>query len=374
MPPGGAEKRLSADVRLAFREWIRSGAPYVQAEVVSDWDFEEADLWAFRPVVKVKLPTTGVDPASVRTSVDSFVLAKLAEQGIAPAPAADRVTLIRRVTYDLTGLPPTPEEVEAFVNDDSGGAYKALVDRLLDSPRYGERWGRHWLDVTRYADTAGYSNDFERPNAWRYRDYVIRSFNDDKPYDQFVLEQVAGDELFPDSADAIIATGFLRSGPWEHTGMAVAAVSRQLFLDDVTHHVGQSFLGLTLGCARCHDHKFDPIPTQGLLPRAGRIRRHGVRPAASGLLGPRVHRRLRTWPPPLRGSHRYSGAPHARPARGCPRALGRSQGPRGSRQCRQLDPAAVHGQGRGRVAQAAPQAGHDAQAVGPEVRASGHDG
>ena len=262
MPPGGAENRLSADVRLAFREWIRSGAPYVQAETAADWDFDEADLWAFRPVEKVKLPPAGADPALARTGVDSFILAKLAEASVAPAPAADKVTLIRRVTYDLTGLPPTPEEVDAFVSDDSPNAYKALVERLLDSPRYGERWGRHWLDVTRYADTSGYSNDFERPNAWRYRDYVIRSFNDDKPYDQFVLEQVAGDELFPDNPDAIIATGFLRSGPWEHTGMAVAAVSRQLFLDDVTHHVGQSFLGLTLGCARCHDHKFDPIPTR----------------------------------------------------------------------------------------------------------------
>ena len=262
MPPGGEDKRLPADVRVAFREWIRSGAPYVEAETAASWDFDEADLWAFQPVSDVKLPTAGVDPALVRTGVDSFILARLSEQGIEPAPRADNVTLIRRLTYDLTGLPPTPEEVDAFVNDESPDAYKALVERLLDSPRYGERWGRHWLDVTRYADTAGYSNDFERPNAWRYRDYVIRSFNEDKPYDQFVLEQLAGDELFPDNPDAIIATGFLRSGPWEHTGMAVAAVSRQLFLDDVTHHVGQSFLGLTLGCARCHDHKFDPIPTR----------------------------------------------------------------------------------------------------------------
>ena len=262
MPPGGAEKQLPADVRLAFREWVRAGAPYVAAETASRWEFDEADLWAFRPIGKVQLPTAGVDPSKVQTSVDNFISAKLAEQGLEPAPEAEKVTLIRRVTFDLTGLPPTPEAVDAFVGDTSPDAYKALVDRLLDSPRYGERWGRHWLDVTRYADTAGYSNDFERPNAWRYRDYVIRSFNDGKPYDQFVLEQVAGDELFPDNPDAIIATGFLRSGPWEHTGMAVAAVSRQLFLDDVTHHVGQSFLGLTLGCARCHDHKFDPIPTK----------------------------------------------------------------------------------------------------------------
>ncbi len=262
MPPGGAEKRLPADLRAAFREWVRAGAPFAAGESATNWDFEEADLWAFRPVRAITLPTEGVDLDSVRTPVDNFVLARLAEQGLVPGPRADKLTLIRRLTFDLTGLPPTPEEVDAFVNDDSESAYKDLVERLLASPQYGERWGRHWLDVTRYADTSGYSNDFERPNAWRYRDYVIRSFNNDKPYDQFILEQIAGDELFPKSPEAIIATGFLRTGPWEHTGMAVAAVSRQLFLDDVTHHVGQSFLGMTLGCARCHDHKFDPIPTK----------------------------------------------------------------------------------------------------------------
>lgn len=262
MPPGGPENKLAADVREAFRAWIAAGAPYAKGKSSASWDFEEADLWAFRPVEVAKPPVDGIDPAGIKTPVDNFILAQLARKGIEPGPRADKITLIRRLTFDLTGLPPTPEEVDTFVGDDSGGAYKELVERLLDSPRYGERWGRHWLDVTRYADTSGYSNDFERPNAWRYRDYVIRSFNQDKPYDRFILEQIAGDELFPDDPSAVIATGFLRSGPWEHTGMAVAAVSRQLFLDDVTHHVGQSFLGLTLGCARCHDHKFDPIPTR----------------------------------------------------------------------------------------------------------------
>ena len=262
MPPGGAEKQLPNSVRSAFREWIEQGAPYVESRSAVRWDFDEADLWAFRPVREHPVPSGGFDPGLVRTPVDAFILSALAGRGIEPAPRAARETLVRRVTFDLTGLPPTPAEVEAFVLNDSESAYKELVERLLDSPRYGERWGRHWLDVTRYADTAGYSNDFERPNAWRYRDYVIRSFNADKPFDRFVLEQIAGDELFPHDPEAIIATGFLRSGPWEHTGMAVAAVSRQLFLDDVTHHVGQSFLGVTLGCARCHDHKFDPIPTK----------------------------------------------------------------------------------------------------------------
>ena len=262
MPPGGADKQLSAELRQAFREWVAAGAPYASAETEANWDFEEADIWAFRPVKKFEPPTEGFDPAKVRTPVDSFVLGKLAEQGLTPSPRANKLTLIRRVTFDLTGLPPTPEEVDSFLSDDSESAYKKLVERLLASKRYGERWGRHWLDVTRYADTAGYSNDFERPNAWRYRDYVIRSFNQDKPYDQFVLEQIAGDELFPKNPEGVLATGFLRTGPWEHTGMAVVAVTRQLFLDDVTHHIGQSFLGLTLGCAKCHDHKFDPIPTK----------------------------------------------------------------------------------------------------------------
>ncbi len=262
MPPGGAEKQLSEDIRTAFRHWIAQGAPYEDVQAEANWDFAEEDLWALRPLRKVAAPRGTFDPAGVRTPVDSFVLAKLSEKDIEPAPRADRRTLIRRLTFDLTGLPPTPDEVEKFLADDSDQAYRRLVERLLDSPRYGERWGRHWLDVTRYADTAGYSNDFEVPNAWRYRDYVIRSFNRDKPFDQFILEQIAGDELYPNDPDAIIATGFLRTGPWEHTGMAVAAVTRQLFLDDVTHHVAQSFLGLTLGCARCHDHKFDPIPTK----------------------------------------------------------------------------------------------------------------
>jgi len=262
MPPGGAAKKLDDTTLAAIREWISGGAPFVEGEAAVNWDFEEEDLWAFRPVADVTPPTKNVDPAKIRTPVDQFVLAKLAEKGLTPAARADKLTLLRRVTYDLTGLPPTPQEVDAFLADRSDDAYKKVVERLLASPAYGERWGRHWLDVTRYADTSGYSNDFERPNAWRYRDYVIRSFNQDKPYDRFVLEQIAGDELFPQDPEAILATGFLRTGPWEHTGMAVAAVTRQLFLDDVTHHVGQSFLAMTLGCAKCHDHKFDPIPTR----------------------------------------------------------------------------------------------------------------
>jgi len=243
MPPGDDSKRLPAAVVAAIRDWIDAGAPWKEAKADTWSNYKPEDLWAFRP-----LP-----PRDKSKSIDAF---------IKPGPAADRRTLIRRVTIDLTGLPPAPAEIDAFVKDKASDAWPKLIDRLLASPRYGERWGRHWLDVVRYADSSGYSNDFERPNAWRYRDYVIRAFNLDKPYDQFIREQIAGDELYPNSPEARIATGFLRMGPWEHTAMSVEAVTRQMFLDDVTHSTAATFLGLTLGCARCHDHKFDPLPTK----------------------------------------------------------------------------------------------------------------
>jgi hypothetical protein len=242
MPPGDASRRLPADVVTAIRVWIDAGAPWKEATPDPWSQYKPEDVWAFRPL-----------PARDKSkSIDVF---------LTRGPAADRRTLIRRVMIDLIGLPPTPEEIDAFVADKSRDAWPRLIDRLLASPHYGERWARHWLDVVRYADTGGYSNDFERPNAWRYRDYVIRAFNQDKPYNQFIREQIAGDELYPDNPEARIATGFLRMGPWEHTAMSVEAVTRQMFLDDVTHSTAATFLGLTLGCARCHDHKFDPLPT-----------------------------------------------------------------------------------------------------------------
>ena len=252
MPPGGPAKKLSAETIAAFRSWIDAGAVWPDKTPVptSKWTFQPQDLWAYQPL----------RPYDASQSIDHFLNGRLAKAGLTASPPADRRTLLRRVTIDLTGLPPTPEEVEAFVRDRSAQAWTNVVERLLASPRYGERWGRHWLDVVRYADTSGYSNDFERPNAWRYRDYVIRSFQRDKPYDQFLREQIAGDELDPGNPEALIATGFLRAGPWEHTAMSVEAVTRQLFLDDVTHATASTFLGLTLGCARCHDHKFDPLP------------------------------------------------------------------------------------------------------------------
>jgi len=265
MPPGD-DAKLDAATIEAFGNWIDAGAPFVALEAASiEWDgYKHKDLWAFQPVQKPAPPYDAVDPLKVRTPIDAFILRRLDQAKIVAAPRADRRTLIRRATVDLIGLPPTPEEVGAFVNDPASDdeAWKRVVERLLASPHYGERWGRHWLDVVRYSDTAGYSNDFERPNAWRYRDYVIRAFNSDKPYDSFIEEQIAGDELYPKDPEALIAVGFLRSGPWEHTGMSVAAVNRQLFLDDVTHNTVQTFMALSLGCAKCHDHKFDPIPTK----------------------------------------------------------------------------------------------------------------
>lgn len=179
-----------------------------------DWTnrrYEEKNLWAYQPIADPKPPAR-----SKRThSVDAFIDDKLYDIGLSPAKLADRRTLIRRATFDLIGLPPTPEEVDAFVRDRSSDdqAFAKVIDRLLADPRYGEQWGRHWLDVVRYADSSGFSNDYERPHAWRYRDYVIRSFNQDKPFDQFILEQVAGDELDPENPEAVIATGFLRMGP-----------------------------------------------------------------------------------------------------------------------------------------------------------------
>lgn len=285
MPPK-EEDRLTDEQRQILHQWILEGAVWEEATTGAEdtkpkpvavsetadgivfsglggasetWEtrpYQPEDLWAYQPLAKVTPPTAATNP------IDAFIDTKLAETGVTPAPRADKRTLLRRVTYDLTGLPPTPEEMDAFLADDAPDAFEKVVDRLLASPRYGEQWARHWLDVVRYADTSGYANDYERPNAWRYRDYVIRSFNADKPYDQFIVEQIAGDEVDPDNPEMHIAVGYLRMGPWEHTGMSVAAVTRQLFLDDVTNSVGETFLAHGMRCASCHDHKFDPISTE----------------------------------------------------------------------------------------------------------------
>lgn len=252
MPPGAP---LSPETVAAVRRWIDLGAPW-SAGAVTPKPASTGDAWAFRPLSPSR------SPAGTGHPVDAFLNAKLAERKLTPSARADRRTLIRRATFDLWGLPPTAAAVDAFVRDQRTDAWPRLIDELLGSPRYGERWGRHWLDVVRYADSGGFSNDFERPHAWRYRDYVIRAFNQDKRYSDFVMEQIAGDELDAKNSENLVATGFLRMGPWEHTAMSIAAVTRQEWLDDVTHTTAATFLGVTLECARCHDHKFDPIPTK----------------------------------------------------------------------------------------------------------------
>jgi len=294
MPPKEAD-RLTEEEQWAIRDWIDAGAPWPDDERVAAiqeeyaegvqvetsgglseaWEerrYEPEDLWAYQPVERPEVPEIrgqGSEDSRQKTEenpIDAFIEARLAERALEPAPQAEPRTLVRRATFDLLGLPPKPEEVTAFLEaweDDSEKAWRDLIDRLLDSPHYGEQWGRHWLDVTRYADSSGFANDYQRPNAWRYRDYVIRAFNEDKPYDEFVREQIAGDEIGDrEDIEGLIATGFLRMGPWEHTGMSVAKVTRQQFLNDVTDSVGKVFLAHSLRCARCHDHKFDPVPTR----------------------------------------------------------------------------------------------------------------
>jgi hypothetical protein len=217
----------------------------------------KTDHWAWKPPVRPSVPlVSGIQSAN---SIDAFIRARLEKAGVAPAPLAKREQLIRRVTFDLTGLPPTPEEVYAFVNDQSPTAWARVVDRLLASPRYGERWGRHWLDLVRYADTNGFEFDEPRPDAWRYRDYVIRSLNADKPFDRFIVEQLAGDEAFPGDRDALTATGFNLLGP-DMTDASDQNQRRLNTLNDMTDTAGLAFLGMTIACARCHDHKFEPIP------------------------------------------------------------------------------------------------------------------
>lgn len=217
--------------------------------------------WAFQKVVRPVPPEVeGPGRAWIKSPVDAFILQKLAQKQLAPSPPLDRVRLLRRVTFDLTGLPPTPEEVAAFIEDKSPEAYAKVIDRLLASPHYGEHWASKWLDIVRYADTNGFELDKDRPHAWRYRDYVIDSFNKDKPYTRFVEEQIAGDEMFPGSTEALIATGYLRAGA-EHlvAGNIDPEESRQEVLTEIATNIGQAYLGLTVNCARCHNHKFDPI-------------------------------------------------------------------------------------------------------------------
>ena len=222
-----------------------------------DWSNEDRSWWAFQPVRRPPLPQVD-DDSWPRGAIDRFVLERLESQGLEPAPEADRRTLLRRATYDLTGLPPSAAAAANFLADDSPDAYERLIDRLLDSPRYGEQWARYWLDLVRYAESDGYKQDDYRPAAHLYRDYVVRSLNADKPYDQFVREQLAGDEIAPDDRDALIATMFLRHGIYEYNARDVETQWRDI-LAEITDVTGDVFLGMGISCARCHDHKFDPI-------------------------------------------------------------------------------------------------------------------
>ena len=292
MPPKENDKLTEKQIQY-FREWIELGSPWPSQKIQDqikiaerkkiqtdegiivknsgglsdDWTYRRykpEDLWAFQPVQKPKIP------ASLKNPIDYFVEKKLDETQISPAPTADFRSLVKRAYLDLHGLPPTPYQIYQFRlswDKNPEKAWDELIDQLMESQHFGERSAQHWLDVARYADTAGLSNDYERSNMWRYRDYVVRSFNEDKPYDRFIIEQIAGDELWEKqpidekNSELLIATSFLRMGPWD-PAMVLKPQARQLYLDDVVNAVGQTFLSTTMRCFKCHDHKFDPLPTR----------------------------------------------------------------------------------------------------------------
>ncbi len=263
MPP--KKPRLDDATIADFESWINQGAPApaVASGSSNPATFSEArQHWAFQPVARPEPPV--VEQADrVRNPIDAFVLAKLEARGWTLAPPASRAEWIRRVTFDLTGLPPTPEEIAAFEHDPSPDADERLVDRLLDSPQYGERWAQHWLDVVRFAETEGYEYDRTVPDSWRFRDYVIDSLNRDKPFDRFLTEQIAGDEIGPEDPECLAASIFHRLGPVRrNAGNPEIALSRNEVLTERTDIIGSAFLGLTIGCARCHNHKLEPISQQ----------------------------------------------------------------------------------------------------------------
>ncbi len=266
MPPKG--KLADTDI-VILEKWVKDGLP-VSNDRLEGGDIAKAPAkggvvteeakryWAYQPVKQSPVPVVK-EQYWVKTPIDAFILAKLEAKGLKPVKPADKTALVRRAYYDLIGLPPTPEQVDEFVNDKSANAWEKLIDHLLASPQYGEKWGRHWLDVVRYAETNGYERDGPKPFAWRYRDYVIKSFNSNKPYPQFIREQLAGDEMPGYNPDAVTATGYYRLGTWDDEP---ADPLLALFdgYDDLVATTGQAFLAMTLNCARCHDHKVDPIP------------------------------------------------------------------------------------------------------------------
>ncbi len=270
-PPMPAQGPKLTNDQLAYvARWINLGAPYdrplvdrerttKQPLIVTE---EDRQFWSFRPLQRPALPPVK-NPVWCQTPIDHFILAQLEEKGLSPDPPADRRKLLRRVYFDLIGLPPLPEKLEAFVNDPSPNAYEKRIDDLLNNPHFGERWARHWLDLARFAESHGFEHDYDRPTAYHYRDFVIKAFNQDLPYDTFVKWQIAGDELAPANPLALMATGFLAAGV-HSTQITKNQVEKERYdeLDDITRTLGTAMLGLTIGCARCHDHKYDPIPTR----------------------------------------------------------------------------------------------------------------
>ena len=263
MPPSG---KLPADQIELLARWIDRGAPWpgsgdgpaIRKPSGPTFTDQDRAWWAVQPVADVPPPNVSDADGWVRGDIDRFILRAIRADGLTPAPEAERTALLRRLTFDLIGLPPTPAEVEVFLSDRRPDAYERVVDDLLARPEFGERQARHWLDLVRYADSDGYKNDHFRPHAWRYRDYVIRSLNDDKPYDRFVREQLAADELYPGDPEALVGLGYLRSGIYEHNSRDVFG-QYDLMLNELTDTTGDVFLGMGMQCARCHDHKFDPI-------------------------------------------------------------------------------------------------------------------
>src|SRR5690606_18009832 len=271
------------------RRWLEMGAPWTPEDAdalveihdplsgITAVNEKTRSHWSYRPMSRPEPP--GVeDPEWAKNPIDSFLRAAMEEKGVQPAPEAPRAVLLRRLSYDLTGLPPTLADIRAFEADPAPDAWERRVEALLASPAYGEKWARHWLDVVRYAESNGFERDNDKPFVWRYRDYVIRAFNEDKPYDRFVLEQVAGDELPDAGTDAMIATGFHRLMPWDDE----PADREQHFhdvLDDNVRTLTEGFLAMTVGCARCHDHKGDPIPQRDYFKFAAFLR--GTEPMGS---------------------------------------------------------------------------------------------
>ena len=265
MPPPrqGKPQPLGKDELAVLQHWVDQGARWPEGRKLDPYEKTTdvragRDWWSLQPIRRPDVPKVSRAEWQVNP-IDAFVLAKLEKEGLTPAPEADRRTLIRRVYYDVIGLPPTREAIDAFVKDESPQAWESLVEQLLSSQHFGERWARYWLDLVRFAETSGYERDQTKPFAWKYRDWVVRALNDDMPYDRFVTEQLAGDEIPERTVDSVIATGFLRLGTWNDEPNDPADYQYDR-LEDLVHTTSTAFLGLTVKCARCHDHKFDPIP------------------------------------------------------------------------------------------------------------------